>query len=322
MQENNNEEIDLGDLFRLLKKGLLKIGQLFLMLFLFLKKNAIAIVILIVVVGAIGFFIDRSKNVFTESSVTLQSFYHSQDYLYKTINEINWEIENKTEELADEMNMHPDSLELYSLSIKPLERVTELTKEEKEYITLLKEEGSYTPEDIMKIVLRSSNSHKLKIKHPKDSDANIFFNQIEKKLLDNSSYAEIHETELKNIHESIDSYKKSIAQVDAILNAYASKLSEKVNSQVSFYNSESNLDIGNISTQKKELRKSINLLESKLSRQKNFITPVDRAKTAENEEAAFTKEIITLPIIFLVLFFGIKFIIYLNKKATQYAKEK
>lgn len=322
MQENNKEEIDLGDLFRLLKKGLLKIGQLFLMLFLFLKKNAIAIVILIVVGAAIGFFIDKNTKVYTESSVTLHSFYDSQDYLYETINEINWEIKNKTEALADEMNMHPDSLRLYSLSIKPLERVTDLTEEEKEYITLLKEEGAYTQEGLMEIILRSSELHKLKIKHPKESDVNNFFNQIEKKLLDNSTYTEIHETEIKNIRESIDLYKKSIGQVDDILNAYASKLSEKVNSQVSFYNSESNLNIANISIQKRELRKSINELENELSLQKNFIMPVDKAKTSDAEETTLTKEIIILPIIFLILFFGIKFVIYLNKKANQYAKEK
>lgn len=322
MQENNKEEIDLGDLFRLLKKGLLKIGQLFLMLFLFLKKNAIAIVILIVVGAAIGFFIDKNTKVYTESSVTLHSFYDSQDYLYETINEINWEIKNKTEALADEMNMHPDSLRLYSLSIKPLERVTDLTEEEREYITLLKEEGAYTQEGLMEIILRSSELHKLKIKHPKESDVNNFFNQIEKKLLDNSTYTEIHETEIKNIRESIDLYKKSIGQVDDILNAYASKLSEKVNSQVSFYNSESNLNIANISIQKRELRKSINELENELSLQKNFIMPVDKAKTSDAEETTLTKEIIILPIIFLILFFGIKFVIYLNKKANQYAKEK
>lgn len=322
MQENNNEEIDLGDLFKLIKRGFLKIGQLFLMLFLFLKRYAITIVVLIVLGAAIGFFIDRNTKVHTESSVTLHSFYDSQDYLYESINEINWEIKNKTEALADEMNMHPDSLKLYSLSIKPLERVTDMTKEEKEYITLLKEEGAYTQEGLMEIILRNSELHKLKIKHPKDSDAISFFNKIEKKLLDNSSYTEIHKTEIKNIRESIDLYKKSIEQVDVILNAYASKLNEKVGDQVSFYNSENNLNIANISLQKIELRKSINELENELSLQKNFIMPVDKAKTSKIEESTFTNEIITLPIIFLVLFFGIKFVIYLNKKANQYAKEK
>lgn len=323
MQENNNhqnknEEIDLGDLFKLFKKGLNKIGHFILAVIIFLKKNAIILLALIITGIVIGYFIQNSS----ESSVTLQSFYGSQDYLYKSVNELNWEIKNKTDLLAEEFNINPDTLKLIKLEIKPLERVTDLSKEKKEYITLLKEEGSYTQEDLMAIVLRSSGLHKLIITHPENFNVSGFFDKFEEKLLKNKSFTEIHQTEIKNLKESVETYRESIRQIDTILSSYNAKLNEKSEGNATFYSSENNLNVGEIISEKRDLRFSINKLEETIAKQKNFISPLDEPKTAELKEPIASKEILSIPSLLILLFLGIKFLIYLNKKANQYEREK
>ena len=145
------------------------------MLIVFLKRNAIILISLIVIGAVIGYFLQSSSKKYNKSSVTLHSFYGSQDYLYKSVNEVNWEIKNRFEILAKEFKIDADTLKMISLEVKPLERVTNLSNEEKEYITLLKEEGAYSQEDLMQIVLRSSELHKIKIKHPEGFDVTHFF---------------------------------------------------------------------------------------------------------------------------------------------------
>lgn len=319
---NQNEEIDLGDLFKLFKRGFNKIGELFLILIIFLKRNAIILISLIVVGAVIGYFLQSSSKKYNESSVTIHSFYDSQDYLYKSVNELNWEIKNRHEILAEEFNINADTLKMISLEVKPLERVTNLSNEEKEYITLLKEEGAYSQEDLMQIVLRSSELHKIKIKHPEGFDITHFFEAFRERLLENKSYAEIHQTEIKNIKESIKSNRESIRQIDTILKSYNANLNQKNLGNSTFYSSENNLNVGEILSEKKELRYSISRLEEQLVKQKDFISPIDEPKTAEFEEPTLSKEIITIPILFVFLFFGIRFLIYLNRRAKLYENEK
>ncbi|MGO2102944.1 MAG: copper transporter family protein [Psychroflexus halocasei] len=327
MQENSynnnqSEEIDLGDLFKLIKRGFNKIGELFLMLIVFLKRNAIILISLIVVGAALGYFLQSSSKKYNESSVTIHSFYESQDYIYKSVNELNWEIKNRHEILAEEFNINADTLKMISVRIKPLERVTSLSDEEKEYITLLKEEGAYSQEDLMQIVLRSSELHKIKIKHPEGFDITHFFEAFRKRLLENKSYAEIHQTEIKNIKESIKSNRESIRQIDTILKSYNANLNQKNLGNSTFYSSENNLNVGEILSEKKELRYSISRLEEKLTVQKDFISPIDEPKTAEFEEPTLSKEIITIPVLLIFLYLGIRFVIYLNRKAKHYENER
>lgn len=325
MQEDNNnqsEEIDLSDLFKLLKKGINRIGELFLMLVIFLKRNAIILISLIVIGAVIGYFLQSFSKNYNESSVTLLSFYDSQDYLYKSVNELNWEIENTPETLAKEFNINADTLKMISLEVKPLERVTELPEEEKEYITLLKEEGTYSQEELMQIVLRSSEFHKINIKHPESYDITHFFEAFRDRLLENKSYAKIHESEIRNLKESVETYRRSIRQIDTILSSYNASLNKRNPGSSTFYNSENNLNIGGILNEKRELRLSINELEEQLVRQKDFIYPLDKPKTAEFEKPTLSKEIILIPVILVFLFFGIRFLIFLNRRVKLYENGK
>ncbi len=62
--QNSSDEIDLGQLFRMIGNGFNNLFKAFLRLFLYLKKNVIILLSLIIVGGAIGYGLNQivSKN--------------------------------------------------------------------------------------------------------------------------------------------------------------------------------------------------------------------------------------------------------------------
>ena len=109
MQEKtNNDEIDLFEFFKLIKKGFNKLGLLVLKLFVFVKRNAILFIALIVVGGGLGYYLDKENSANLKSTITLQAIYNSKDFLYESIEELNWDILNRPEVASKKLNLDMD----------------------------------------------------------------------------------------------------------------------------------------------------------------------------------------------------------------------
>ncbi len=317
MQEKtNNDEIDLFEFFKLIKKGFNKLGLLILSLFLFIKRNAILFIALIVIGGALGYYLDKENSANLKSTITLQAIYNSKDFLYESIEELNWDILNRPEVASKKLNLDIDLIKNISFELKPITNIKSITEEESVYLEYLSEQNAIDKEEINRAIVSNTTLHNLIIYHNEGLNINEIYNQIESKYLTNIKLEKIHQTAISNKKNSIEMYKTNISQIDTILANYSKKLLN--NSQAtSFYNSENNLNVAALLEEKKELLGGINNLKLDIEREEGYIKPLNDAKTSQIDKSITDHKKILLPLLFIILFFGIKLLIFINKKANQ-----
>ncbi len=317
MQEKtNNDEIDLFEFFKLIKKGFNKLGLLILKLFVFVKRNAILFIALIVVGGGLGYYLDKEKSANLKSTITLQAIYNSKDFLYESIEELNWDILNRPEVASKKLNLDMDLIKNISFELKPITNIKSITEEESVYLEYLSEQDAINKEEINKAIVSNTILHILIIYHNEGININELYQQIEKKYLVNTKLKQIHQIAISNKKNSIEAYETNIRQIDTILTNYSKKLLN--NSQAtSFYNSENNLNVAALLDEKKQLLDGINNLKLDIEREEGYIIPLNDAKTSQIDKSPIDHKKILLPLLLIVLFFGLKLLIFLNKKANQ-----
>ncbi|SHE59675.1 hypothetical protein SAMN05444278_10385 [Psychroflexus salarius] len=317
MQEKtNNDEIDLFEFFKLIKKGFNKLGLLILKLFVFVKRNAILFIALIVVGGGLGYYLDKENSANLKSTITLQAIYNSKDFLYESIEELNWDILNRPEVASKKLNLDMDLIKNISFELKPITNIKSITEEESVYLEYLSEQDAINKEEINKAIVSNTILHSLIIYHNEGININELYQQIEKKYLVNTKLKQIHQIAISNKKNSIEAYETNIRQIDTILGNYSKKLLN--NSQAtSFYNSENNLNVAALLEEKKQLLDGINNLKLDIEREEGYIIPLNDAKTSQIDKSPTDHKKILLPLLLIVLFFGLKLLIFLNKKANQ-----
>lgn len=317
MQEKtNNDEIDLFEFFKLIKKGFNKLGLLILKLFVFVKRNAILFIALIVVGGGLGYYLDKENSANLKSTITLQAIYNSKDFLYESIEELNWDILNRPEVASKKLNLDMDLIKNISFELKPITNIKSITEEESVYLEYLSEQDAIDKEEINKAIVSNTILHGLIIYHNEGININELYQQIEKKYLVNTKLKQIHQIAISNKKNSIEAYETNIRQIDTILVNYSKKLLN--NSQAtSFYNSENNLNVAALLEEKKQLLDGINNLKLDIEREEGYIIPLNDAKTSQIDKSPTDHKKILLPLLLIVLFFGVKLLILLNKKANQ-----
>ncbi|QSS98190.1 hypothetical protein [Psychroflexus sp. ALD_RP9] len=317
MQEKtNNDEIDLFEFFNLIKKGFNKLGLLILSLFLFIKRNAILFIALIIVGGGLGYYLDKENSANLKSTITLQAIYNSKDFLYESIEELNWDILNRPEVASKKLNLDMDLIKNISFELKPITNIKSITEEESVYLEYLSEQDAINKEEINKAIVSNTTLHKLIIYHNEGININEIYNQIESKYLTNIKLEKIHQIAISNKKNTIEAYETNIRQIDTILTNYSKKLLN--NSQAtSFYNSENNLNVAALLDEKRNLLGGINNLKLDIEREEGYIKPLNDAKTSQIDKSLTDHKKILLPLLLIVLFFGVKLLIFINKKANQ-----
>jgi hypothetical protein len=92
---NSSDEIDLGQLFNLINKGFNNLFKRFLRLFLYLKRNALLLLGLVVIGVAIGYLLNQVVSKKLKTEVIVRPQFESKNYLYDVVNEIQANIKAK-----------------------------------------------------------------------------------------------------------------------------------------------------------------------------------------------------------------------------------
>ncbi len=318
MQEKtNNDEIDLFEFFKLIKKGFNKLGLLILKLFVFVKRNAILFIALIVVGGGLGYYLDSLKQTVFKSSITVKTNYGSKNFLYESIEEINWDIENDFKTASKKLNIPEDEVRQLKINIKPISNINSLTEEQNEYLELLSERKLFDEEEINMTIITNTDFHKLIFISNHKIDFNKLYENIRENYLKNKSFQRIHEINITNLKKTINLYENNITQINEIIKNYNKKLISNENNQSTFYNSENTLNIKGLIEEKKALNSGISELNIRINKEKDFIYPLSNAKTSQIDKSPTDHKKILLPLLLIVLFFGVKLLIFINKKANQ-----
>lgn len=318
-EKKQEEEIDLGDLFRYIKNGFNTLGTYILLFINFLLKNIVLLLVLLVVGVAIGYYLESTtkKTYKTEAIVTTD--FGSAEYLYGGIEEINFKLKKQDQDFIDQLGI--SNFEAYNklvVKVYPVVSLNKTTNEEQNFYELLKESNLLTQEEQKNAIAKNFESHKISLYHPEDSPSQEILTSIIEYLRDNDYYQQFYKDYLEAIDTRIANNKVMIREIDKLVNSYTKSLDNTSGSsqQLQYYNVDNSLDLGEVLNNRLNLqRDNTNLIEDR-SKYTEFLTIVKVGSTKELEESALrSNNIIFIPFMLIVLFFAFILLQIVFKKA-------
>lgn len=324
VNQNNSDEIDLGQLFQMIRNGLNKLGVLFLRFFLYLKKSALILIGLVVLGVAIGFglkFITTEK---VQIDVIVRPNLESKDYLYDVIDEIESNIKDKNPTFLSRLDITEEDLKGFEVSIAAVKKEEKEDNEKQlEYLEVLQK---FQNTDLIADVVREELLKKTELNHRitftyKNSNGE----EIARKLLDyinsNGYFTELLSVQRENSRERIEKSEVLIAQIDTIIQSYSKNLNKQGSpldtGKLVLQNNEERLNVTGLISLKTQLIEDIEEKKMELKQLNGPISVINFGNPHEVTKTFFGKKITVLPMILLGIFFLLSIIKYLNRKASE-----
>ncbi|NVN17068.1 hypothetical protein GUA46_01835 [Muricauda sp. HICW] len=323
VNQNNSDEIDLGQLFQMIRNGFNKLGILFLCLFLYLKKNALILIGLVVLGVAIGFglkFITTEK---VQIDVIVRPNLESKDYLYDVVSEIESNIKDKNQTFLDRFDISEEDLNGFKISIAPVKKEeTENNDKQLEYLEILQK---FQNTDLIADVIREELLKKTELNHRISfTYNNTRGEELAEKLMSyinsNGYFMELLSVQKENSKERIEKSEVLIAQIDTIIKSYSKNLNKQntpLETGKLILQNEEKLNITGLISLKTGLIEDIEERKVELKQMTAPITIVNFGNPHQVKKPFFGKKIIVLPLLFLGIFFLLSFLKYLNRKASE-----
>ena len=323
VNQNNSDEIDLGQLFQMLRNGFNKLGVFFLRLFIYLKKSALILIGLVVLGVAIGYglkFITTEK---VQLDVIVRPNLESKDYLYDVISEIESNIKDKNPTFLNRLDITGEDLKGFEISIVAVKKEEKEDNEKQlEYLEVLQK---FQNTDLIADVIREELLKKTELNHRitftyKNSNGE----EIARKLLDyinsNGYFTELLSVQKENSRERIEKSEVLISQIDTIIQSYSKNLNKQgspLETGKLVLQNEERLNVTGLITLKTELIEDIEEKKMEFKQLNGPISIINFGNPHQVGKAFFGKKIIVLPLLFIAIFFLLSFLKYLNRKASE-----
>ena len=320
--QNNSDEIDLGQLFHLIGRGLNAVFRWFLRVFLYLKKNLLILIGLVIVGLAIGYGLNQIISEKYKSEVIVKPQLESKNYLYDVINEIQSNIQAKDTLFFNTIGI--DEVDFTGLKIE-IDRVTEVSNSESDlkYLELLQ---SFENTDAIADIVRAELQNKSSFNHR----ITFYYNNAEfgkefaKKVLDyinsNTYFNGLLKIYRDNAQKRIEQNEKLLKQVDEIIVNYTSGLDNKGNSTAAdkiILDNQEQVNIADVFEYKTGLIRDIETKKIELEERTVPVSVVNFGETQVEHKSFFGKSIVLIPLLLLFGFFVFSALLYLNKKAKS-----
>ncbi|WP_282053994.1 hypothetical protein [Maribacter luteus] len=323
---NSSDEIDLGQLFQLIGKGFNSIFRGFLRVFLYLKKNALILLGLIALGGAIGFGLNRITTKKLKTEVIVKPNLDSRNYLYEVVDEIQSNIKAKDTLFFKDLGIDIENLDGFEVTVESLGDTRKNNEQGTEYLELLKgfEGSSEAISDIVRAEILSKSTlinHKITF-YFKDP---ILGQDYAKKLMayinSNAYFNELIEIYNVNAEERIKQNTNLVGQIDGLIASYGDKLASKDSNPVTqgtiSFDTEEKIDLKGLFDLKNGLLKDIESKKVELKTRTEAVKVINFGKPQQVQKAFFGKKIILIPLLLVGLFFLGSFLRLLNKKVGE-----
>tara|TARA_R110002167_G_scaffold43485_1_gene131323 strand:- start:404 stop:1405 length:1002 start_codon:yes stop_codon:yes gene_type:complete len=321
---NSSDEIDLGQLFQLIGKGFNSIFRGFLRVFLYLKKNALILLGLIVLGVAIGFGLNQIVSKKMKTEVIVKPNLDSRNYLYEVVDEIQSNIKAKDTLFFKDLGIDIENLDSFEVTVESLGDTRKNNEQGTEYLELLKgfEGSSEAISDIVRAEILSKSTlinHKITF-YFKDP---ILGQEYAKKLMayinSNEYFRELINVYIGNAQERIKQNTNLVEQIDGLITSYGDKLASKDSNPVAqgtiSFDTEEKIDLKGLFDLKNGLIRDIESKKVELKNMTEAVRVINFGKPQQVQKPLFGKNIILIPFILIGLFFLISFIRFLNYKA-------
>ena len=258
--QNNSDEIDLGQLFQMIKNGFSTVFTWFLYVFLYFKKNLVILAVLGIVGLGAGYGLSKIADRTKKTEVIVKPNFESKDYLYGVVNELASKIKGKDSQFFTELGINLDSIDGFKIEIVPVQQSNSKSNLEEdlkylEYLGDLKADASIKQVIKNEVLGSSYVNHKIVFYFKQAVLGQDAAHKILNYINSNAYFKELREIYITNALARIKENNVLIKQIDVLItnysNALGSKSSESGDGMV-LLGGEEGLNIPSLLTQKKQ----------------------------------------------------------------------
>ena len=323
---STTDEIDLGQLFALINRGVHKLFLGLLKIFLFFKRNILILIGLSLVGLGIGYGLNQISETTKKTEVIVKPNFESKDYLYGIVSELQSKIKGKDSDFYSSIGVDLQALKGFKVEIEPVQAKSNVDLEKSlkylEYLGNLKDDNSIK-EVIKNEVLESSYvNHKISFYYKNEKLGQDAAKKIMAFINDNDYFKELKEIYLLNSESQIKENEDLINQIDVLITNYSRALGSKSNSKengegVVLLGGEEGLNIPQLLNLKNDLIEST--ANNKLLKReyKETIKILSFGGSQLTKQKFLKNGIVLIPTILIGLFFIWSFVKFLNKKSKE-----
>ena len=261
------DEIDLGQLLQLLRKGLHHLGNVFLRIFLFLKKYGLILVGLVILGVAISLGLNQIISKKLKTEVIVRPNFDSKVYLYDVVNELTANIKAKNENFFSSIEIELEDLKGFEIELEPIENAEkedeDMVVNQMRYLEALSnfKDQSYVV-DIIKSELteKSVVDHKISFIYTNELTGPGVSRKLLKMINANDYLESLREISAKNAKNRIENNTKLIDQIDTLVTNYSKSLTadnSRSGSGTLYFEKENALNVPSLLALKNTLKKEI-----------------------------------------------------------------
>lgn len=321
-QETSSDEIDLGQLFQIIQNGFNSLFKAFLRVFLYLKKNAIILIVLVVIGGAIGYGLNQIVSKKLKTEVIVKPQMESKNYLYDVVDEIQANLKARDTSFFKSIGLDEMSFEGLEITISKVSS-DGVDESDSQFLELLQSfENTEAISDIVRAELqnKSSFNHRITFLYKDAALGKAFAEKVMGYINGNDYFKGLISIYRTNATSRIAENQELLQQVDEIITNYAKSMGESKalagNERIVLDNKET-VNITGLFELKNSLIRDIEAKIIELEDRTEIIKVINFGKSQPVQKSFFGKSIILIPTVFVGLFFLVSSLIYLNKKASE-----
>lgn len=320
---NQPDEVELGQLIRIIGKASNNIFRIILRMYIYFRKNIIWLVGLALVGALVGLGLRKISKSSQKLDVIVTPNVAGVAYLYDVISEIRSDIKSKDTIFFRSLDMDIGKMDGFEIEIEALrEKFSAENDPNLKFIELLKD---FKTSDAVEEIL----SEELKDKTTKDQRITFYFsdpeigNDYANKLMNyinsNSYYNELLKTFTENASNRIVRNDSLVNQIDILIDNYTKlMLKDQAGSEGKLIlENQEPLDIPSLFNLKRQLIREIESKKIELKKRTDAVTIINFGKPYKLIKPLYKKNVFLFPLLFIGVFFLISFMKYLNKKALQ-----
>lgn len=321
----SSDEIDLGQLFKMIGNGFKAIFRTFLRFFLYLKNNFVKLAILVFIGFAIGYALKFVISDQMKTEVIVRPNFDSKDYLYNVVEEIEANLNVKDTAFFRELGIVVSELESLQIKIEPIqiaEEGEENQENDMKYLETLQnfKEEAFVLEAVKAEIQKKSNmNHRITFFYKNSLPGRAATLKLMDYIESNNYFSELKKVYNENALSKIERNNELIDQIDSLISGFSKNLLNKTRADQGtlVLDNEKGLDITGLLALKNSLIKEVQLKKLEIVEQKEVVNIINFGKTQKVKVPLYAQGVTVIPLILLTFFFIFSILRYLNRKANE-----
>jgi hypothetical protein len=325
-QPETSDEIDLGQLFKLIGKGFQKMFRGILSIYLYFKRNFFWFAGLGVLGVLTGYLVNQLVEQRQKLEVIVTPNLDTRNYLYDVVAEVQSDIKAKDTAFFNSLGIQVEKMEGFDLEINDLRTQSKNAPGDLELLELMKDFGnSPAIGDLVRETLRekTTKDHRITFYFKDPITGEDFAEKLMGYVNSNAYYSQLLQTQRKNAQERIQRNDSLVKQIDLLINNYTEQMTREqggTEGRLVLENQEP-LNVPSLFELKNQLIRDTESKRLELDTKKEAITIVNFGKPHKIIKPLFQKNSVVFPLVFIGGFLLFSLIGYLNRKSSELEKQ-